>query len=197
MDSSYRSSPLVGFSFKIRLWTQAQATRALSTAVRKLEEVSRGLRKEAAALQVSSVISEVTELSDAVERIVKYVECISSSKGNCVQAGGSTLCATGCGGTYYMKEEGSLKVWKVGTNAISIVESPGQFMVSDKDFSLGIFQDSYRVRLKGTTFSGPLSPEQVAKDAYLMLQAARRLVPKVKTVLDSLSQCARSQGLRC
>ncbi len=169
----------------------------MSTAVRKLEEVSRGLRKEAAALQVSSVISEVTELSDAVERIVKYVECISSSKGNCVQAGGSTLCATSCGGTYYMKEEGSLKVWKVGTNAISIVESPGQFMVSDKDFGLGIFQDSYRVRLEGTTFSGPLSPEQLAKDAYLMLQAARRLVPKVKTVLDSLSQCARSQGLRC
>ena len=169
----------------------------MSTAVRKLEEVSRGLRREAAALQVSSVISEVTGLSDAVESILKYVECISSSKGNCVQTGSSTLCATGCGGTYYMKEEGSLKVWKVGTNAISIVEGPGQFMVSDKDFGLGIFQDSYRVRLKGTAFSGPLSPEQVAKDAYLMLQAARKLIPKVKIVLNSLYQCARSQGLRC
>jgi len=88
--------------------------------VRKLEEVSRGLRREAAALQVSSVISEVTGLSDAVESILKYVECISSSKGNCVQTGSSTLCATGCGGTYYMKEEGSLKVWKVGTNAIHV-----------------------------------------------------------------------------
>ncbi|NAZ39492.1 MAG: hypothetical protein GU345_05650 [Acidilobus sp.] len=169
----------------------------MSTAVRKLEEVSRGLRREAAALQVSSVISEVTGLSDAVESILKYVECISSSKGNCFQTGSSTLCATGCGGTYYMKEEGSLKVWKVGTNAISIVEGPGQFMVSDKDFGLGIFQDSYRVRLGGATLSGPLSPEQLAKDAYLMLQAARKLIPKVKIVLNSLSQCARSQGLRC
>ncbi|MFP3286470.1 MAG: hypothetical protein RXP86_04360 [Acidilobus sp.] len=169
----------------------------MSTAVRKLEEVSRGLRREAAALQVSSVISEVTGLSDAVESILKYVECISSSKGNCVQTGSSTLCATGCGGTYYMKEEGSLKVWKVGTNAISIVEGPGQFMVSDKDFGLGIFQDSYRVRLGGATLSGPLSPEQLAKDAYLMLQAARKLIPKVKIVLNSLYQCARSQGLRC
>jgi len=169
----------------------------LSTTVRKLEEVSRGLRREAAALQVSSVISEVTGLSDAVESILKYVECISSSKGNCVQTGSSTLCATGCGGTYYMKEEGSLKVWKVGTNAISIVEGPGQFMVSDKDFGLGIFQDSYRVRLGGATLSGPLSPEQLAKDAYLMLQAARKLIPKVKIVLNSLYQCARSQGLRC
>ncbi len=169
----------------------------MSTAVRKLEEVSRGLRREAAALQVSSVISEVTGLSDAVESILKYVECISSSKGNCVQTGSSTLCATGCGGTYYMKEEGSLKVWKVGTNAMSIVEGPGQFMVSDKDFGLGIFQDSYRVRLGGATLSGPLSPEQLAKDAYLMLQAARKLIPKVKIVLNSLSQCARSQGLRC
>jgi len=169
----------------------------LSTAVRKLEEVSRGLRREAAALQVSAVISEVTGLSDAVESILKYVECISSSKGNCVQTGSSTLCATGCGGTYYMKEEGSLKVWKVGTNAMSIVEGPGQFMVSDKDFGLGIFQDSYRVRLGGATLSGPLSPEQLAKDAYLMLQAARKLIPKVKIVLNSLSQCARSQGLRC
>jgi len=165
--------------------------------VRKLEEVSRGLRREAAALQVSAVISEVTGLSDAVESILKYVECISSSKGNCVQTGSSTLCATGCGGTYYMKEEGSLKVWKVGTNAMSIVEGPGQFMVSDKDFGLGIFQDSYRVRLGGATLSGPLSPEQLAKDAYLMLQAARKLIPKVKIVLNSLSQCARSQGLRC
>ena len=169
----------------------------MSTAVRKLEEVSRGLRREAAALQVSAVISEVTGLSDAVESILKYVECISSSKGNCVQTGSSTLCATGCGGTYYMKEEGSLKVWKVGTNAMSIVEGPGQFMVSDKDFGLGIFQDSYRVRLGGATLSGPLSPEQLAKDAYLMLQAARKLIPKVKIVLNSLSQCARSQGLRC
>ncbi|ADL19445.1 hypothetical protein ASAC_1040 [Acidilobus saccharovorans 345-15] len=169
----------------------------MSSPLSKLEEISRTSRKGAASLQVSSMISEIMELNSAVDQVARYVECLASAKGGCTQLNEASLCSASCGETFYMNDAGLLKIWKVGSNALSIVRGSDTFLVSTKNFSVQIDQTSYRARLWSSTISGQLTQEQLAKDSQLILQAIRKLLPKVKTLAGSLSQCARSQGIKC
>lgn len=169
----------------------------MSTPLSRLEEVSRSSRKGSVALQMSSLISEVVELDRTVDQIARYLECLASSKGGCTELNGTSLCSASCGDAFYMRDGSSLKIWKVGGNALSVVKEPGAFLVSTKSFSLQVDQSSYRARIWGNVISGQLEADQLSKDSQLLLQAARKLLPKVKALLDTLSQCARSQGLKC
>ncbi len=170
----------------------------MSSVISKLEELSRSAsRKGASTSQVSTVVSSIVELNDAIDKLIKYAECLASSKGGCSQLNSASFCSSQCGSTFYIKEGDSVKIWRVGNGAISIVKGPDTLSVSSKSFGLQVSADSFRARVWNSVVTGSLEADQLASGSGAILHAARKLLTKVKLASDSLASCAREQGIKC
>ena len=174
------------------------ADAAMSTPIARLSELVRGMSKKGGeAALASASISQVLELKESVDGLVRYADCLSSSKGECTKLDSTSLCDTRCGSLYLMREGETVRVWRVGNNAFSAAMGPTVFSVSTKDYGVEVTGEGYRVRLLSGVFSGDLSQESVTKDSQLIGEAVSRLLVVVKAAIDSLASCAREQGVRC
>ncbi len=170
----------------------------MSTPVAKLTELVRGMsRRGGEAAAASASVSQVIELRDSVDELLRYADCLSTNKGECTKLDSTSLCDTRCGSLYLMREGDTVKAWRVGNKAFSAVVGPEVFSVSARDYGVELTRDGYRVRLMSGSLSGELSPEALTRDSQLIAEAASRLLVVVRAAIESLASCAREQGLRC
>ncbi len=168
------------------------------TPLEQLESTLRGMsRKGGSQAKAASLISILLEAYSSAEQVTRYADCLASAKGTCVSVGDSSLCDAQCGSVYVLKGAGEVKAWKVGGGAISIVEGPAAFSISSKDFAVEVSGEGYKVRLRNGVFKGSLSEEDLAKEAQLISETVRKLLPQLKSLAQSLSLCARSSGIKC
>ena len=171
---------------------------SMPTPLERLEELIREMsRRGGAQAQASSTISQILELNRAAQNAIRLAECLSSAKGSCIDLGGSRFCDSRCGSLYLVRDAEGVKLWKVGSQAISIVVSASTFSISNKDYTIRLGLNDYSVRLLSGTFSGEVTAEGLTKGQSLFSNAVRKLLPLVNAVAESLSRCAASEGVRC
>ena len=171
---------------------------SMPTPLERLEGLIREMsRKGGAQAQASSTISQILELNRAVQNVVRLAECLSAAKGSCTDVGGSKFCDSRCGSLYLLRDAEGVKVWKVGSQSVSIVISTSTFSVGNKDYMVKLGLSDYTVRLLSGTFSGEMTAEGLTKGQSLFSNAVRKLLPLVSAVAESLSRCAASEGIRC
>lgn len=171
---------------------------SMPTPLERLEGLIREMsRRGGAQAQASSTISQILELNRAAQNVIRLAECLSSAKGSCTDVGGSRFCDSRCGSLYLVRDAEGIKLWKVGSQSISIVVSASTFSISNKDYTIRLGLNDYSVRLLSGTFSGEVSAEGLTKGQSLFSNAVRKLLPLVNAVAESLSRCAASEGVRC
>ncbi|MGC9071886.1 MAG: hypothetical protein ACP5HK_04230 [Acidilobus sp.] len=170
----------------------------MSTPVNRLTELLKGMsRRGGETAQASASISQVLELKEAIDELLRLAECLSTNKGECTKLDSTSLCDSKCGSLYLMREGEVARVWRVGSKAFSAIVGPSLFSVSTKDYGIDVTGEGYRARLLEGSFAGGLSAEDLTRDSQMIVGAAGRLLVAVKAAIDSLVGCAREQGVRC